>query len=236
MKFIVAILIQMLMINNVYCAFDATVAREEIESLNLCDTSLYDGENTVTRNDCVSIIMWAIGCPWDFPIEGDPYGGEINVFLDAETDGDAFAEEYFAVNKTTYRPDIIEFARKYTDIIYGEWSVNDGLLAKERIYFNYNRSVTLKECVAFMVRCLGDFQGLDLDETFKIAVEMGLISDNDSAYKNPDSPISPDEFFVILQRFIHQKQYLFFDRDLSSGFRVNTGRNISYAEYLKKQQ
>lgn len=217
---------------DVFGELDIASAKEEIDRLNICDTSLYDGENVITRNDCVSMILWAIGCPWNTAIEGDTYGGELNIFLDAETDGDTFVEEYFVVNKTIDRPDVIEYAYKYTDIICGEWSNYTELLPKNRIYFNFNRAVTLKECAAFMVRCLGDFQGYDLDTTFSIATQMGLISDKDISYEKPDSPISPNEFFLMLQRFLHQKQYLYFDRRGNDGFCVNIEKNISYAEYL----
>ena len=111
------------------------------------------------------------------------------------------------------------------------------------IKFNYSRAVTLKETVAFMVRCLEEANGISLDETYEKAMEYGLINENDEFTRQPDEPILYRDFLTVLTRFLDMPQYLYFE--ISSGgyqerlaegfFRKNENKDMTYYEYLKTE-
>ena len=201
------------------------------EDMGLFDTHLFDNDAIVTRNDCLSMVMMSIGLSSNARI--DTYSTQ-ELFLDtgnSVTESEMWYENYVDNCKFT-EFGYVHLAREFTNVVAGRESIK--LNGQNMIYFDYTGATTVKEALAFMVRCLGEYNSRNLEETFQIAAEIGLISDKDSFYQKPDVAISPNDFFVILQRFLQQKQYLYFDRKSNDKFRINNNSDISYADYLRE--
>jgi len=96
--------------------------------------------------------------------------------------------------------------------------------------------VTAKEAAAFMVRCLKGKDLGDLNKTFEIAKEMGLIKEEDVFYTNGDDFITPDYFLIMLQRFLNQPRYKYFDEDLYLHYGIDSERSMTYLQYLQSKQ
>lgn len=211
-------------------------AKETISNLKIADLSWFENEEYITRYDCIALILRAIGVD---AIIHPPYGGAGPLFSDGADDPIRWVENY--IDKCKFFSSGIDYlgmAREFTDIIYGEYICeNDAETVPDQkpvIYFNYTRPVTAKEAVAFMVRCLSQPTEAfgDLNFTFQRGIEIGLVKESDSFYKNPDEPISCDDFFVVLHRFLYQPKYLYFDDTDGRAFLVNTTENDTYYDYL----
>ena len=217
---------------------DDSKAKETLDKYRVIDTSLYDGETYITRNDGFSIIMRAIGTTEDVWCES--YGVSRPMFNDAE-----FIPEYYTdfftvfYGDSKFIPGVGHYWGDYVgyavfmneNIIYGDARTEDGVIT-----FRFLRPITANETLAFMVRCLDNravnMDVYNLEDTFGRAEELGLIKETDAFYSNPDDQIAPDDFFVLVNRFIHQKRYLYFDREKGYDYWHDWEGSTTYIEYL----
>ena len=179
----------------------------------------------LTRADCLSFVMLAIGGMyyanglnndasqmWDYSKE---------LWNSSSFDDDKY---YYDLIKRIIFESHFELTMLgvfHAKVAYGECINGNN---SEFIYFNELRYVTLKEALAFMVRCLCPNEyGLDnLNKTFNIAKEKGLILSNDSFFSRPDAEITVAEMQIILGRFLHQPRGLYVRfNDVSSPFERN---------------
>lgn len=198
------------------------------------DLSVIDMASTITRFDCVALIMTAIGVPHNCGEEAYGYTPLLSQEDELLLMNDIGNMDLFKYNTTAYVYFLIEHN---TGVIFGE-----KLAENRKIHFNVSRCVTVKEIVAFMVRCLEQTGDAGLDETYCIAQKYGLLKEGDMFLENPDEEILYKDFLTILKRFLNMKQYLHFE--ITSGgyselwtegrFRKNKNRDITYYEYLKK--
>ena len=215
---------------------DDSKAKETLDKYIVIDTSLYDGETYITRNDGLSIILRAIGTTNNISIES--YSGKhskitrIDEYYNTDEAFTDFIINYLNTCKFTweseiYSGDYFSYALCYTDIVNGEINTGEG------IAFNDLRPITTNETL--MVRCLDnrdvDMDIYNLEDTFKRAEDLGLIKETDAFYSNPDDQIAPDDFFVLANRFIHQKRYLYFDREKAE-YRHDLEGSMTYLDYL----
>lgn len=212
------------------------IAEQIISELDIADTTIFKGENTITRNDCVALVMRTLGVPDDVYLES--YGGtDITVVFDDFKTTDKVLE-YFSICKFTTGTDYVGLAIERTDLIYGEYKEKNER-GVEVIRFNPTRPVTTKEAVAFMVRCLKNppMDEKDLEQTFARGLEVGLIKTTDSFYLEPDKSISCNDFFVMLQRFLYQPMYLYFDNvsEFIRDFCYAEDGNEDYITFLKQR-
>ncbi len=215
------------------CAFEVNdkIAEQTISELGIVDTAIFEEEHTITRNDSISLIMRAIGVP-DNVFE-ESYGApdiQMAPFDDADN--------YFSICKFTTGTNYVGLSMQHTDVILGEaqWEDERGI---KYIQINPTRPVTTKEAVAFMVRCLKNppMDEKDLEQTFARGLEVGLIKTTDSFYLEPDKPISCNDFFVMLQRFLYQPMYLYFDNvsEFIRDFCYAEAGNEDYITFLKQR-
>ena len=199
----------------------------------------FESTDTVTRYECVTAIMKAIGATEDIArdIKGFFYDSYSGVLLKPERsffDGDGKGPDF----------DFVKYYSKETGYIslafyYG---IAKGEIIGNHRYFYFDRPVTAKETAAFMMRCLRGPDLGDLNETFAMAKESGLIKEEDVFYGDGDSLIAPDNFCIMLQRFLNQPRYLYFDEELyfvpdsSAGIQVDRERSITYLQYLQSRQ
>ena len=215
---------------------DDSKAKEMLDKYRVVDTSLYDDETYITRNDGFSIIMRAIGTPENVHV--GTYGRS-EPLLDDEpflNDEGKFTLDYrnskFVPGVGYYWGYYVAFAIfRDTDLIYGDSRTEDG-----GITFTFGRPITANETLAFMVRCLDnrnvDMDVYNLEDTFGRAEDLSLIKKTDAFYSEPDEVISVDEFFVLVQRFLYQKRYLYFNRERGYDFSRDEKGSMTYLDYL----
>ena len=187
----------------------------------------------ITRLDVISYLMHAIGTPGG-DISADYAYPQKFLYCDHEhSDRNTIWYEFSIRCQFTYVPDMPLIALQYTDIIYGDYTCEEHNGLK---YIGYTRYATAEEILAFMIRCL-DVNGVNmasLDETFKAAVDKGLVLETDTFYSNPKKNVTFEEFKPILQRFLQQERYLYFEGpNLIHYSKQNTGD--TYAEFLTER-
>lgn len=224
-KNIVALTIIICLLSNiiVYSSINDDLASNTIKDLKIINLNIFENDTFITRNDCVGLIMKCIGVPDDVIVES--YAAA-PLFCDG--DDFTYYDKYITSCKLVEGTAYVALATEFTDIVKGV-EIND----RNLIRFDFTRPVTTKETLAFMVRCLYDVGDADLDETFEKALEIGLIKEIDAFFEDSDRVISCEDFFALLQRFLYQRQYLYYSRE-GECFRKNIRRNMTYYEFLQE--
>lgn len=198
--------------------------KEMLTELNIVDENYFSNKDTVTRAECLVAIMRAIGVT-DEEIE-KLNGADLAGFVDT------FPYSYFG-------------CAYLAKIAYGEECIVDyetyrtsHTLKNTDIFFFPDRAVTVKETVAFMVRCLEENDEKDLAYAIEKAKEYGLIYSEDTFSNEIDSTMCQDDFYVLLDRFLHQKRYKYYDR-ANNEFRmdgyIDEEQSITYLEFLTQR-
>ena len=211
---------------NVY-ADNSTVSENStmLIQLNILDESGFSNPDAITREECLVAIMRVIGVT-DEEIE-KLNGADLISFADTES------FSYFG-------------CAWLSEIAYGEECVVDyptertsHTLKNTDFFFFPERAVTVKETLAFMVRCLEQTKKSDLDSTFEKAKEYDLIKAEDSFAQNPDSNINQKDFCTLLGRMLHQKRYKYYGRE-NKRFRmsgnIDEEQSMTYLEFLTRRQ
>ena len=222
---ITIILIMCFLVNiNVYADnSDVSVYKDELIRLNILDEDDFSNSDTITRGDCLIAIIRAIGITDNDISRFD--GADFMPFVDTASFS-YFGYAYMA------------------EIAYGEKCVVDyptyrstHMRTNWDYFFFPERAVTVKETLAFMVRCLEKERNESLEYAIEKAEEYGLIKDNDTFIDKSDSTLSQDDFYVLLNRFLQQKRYKYYDSLGSVGIEVyfDEDRSISYFEMLEQR-
>ncbi|WP_249313889.1 hypothetical protein [Congzhengia minquanensis] len=221
---IALLVICLLGMNTVYADSDISVERDMLTELNIIDESYLSNSNTVTRAECIVAITRVIGVTNE-DIE-KLNGADFVAFEDTDS------YSYFGC---AYR----------AKIAYGEECIVDyptyrtSHTGKNTDFFFFpNRAATVKETLAFMVRCLQSDK-TDFDLILEKAKDNGLINDKDDFIQNLNDFISQDNFFVLLERLLQQKRYKYYDRE-NNRFKmegnIDEERCMTYLEFLTQRQ
>lgn len=192
--------------------------------LNILDESGFSNSDTITREECLIAIMRVIGAT-DEGIE-KLNGNDFIAFADTE------AFSYFGCAYAS-------------GIAYGEECAVDyptertsHTLKNTDFFFFPKRAITVKECLAFMIRCLQSDK-TDFDLILEEAKGIGLINDKDDFIQNPNSIISQDDLYVLLGRMLQQKRYKYYSKE-NNGFNMNESvdeeKSMTYLEFLTQRQ
>lgn len=208
----------------------------ELGKLGVLKTRVFKDDEDVTRYEALKTIILAIGGSdelvmeyntndlvfqpymlWVIPRECGYYdmyepldGGEFEVKQKYAT-----AESMGQIN--------IAF---YNGITKGE--IHNG-----KRYFLFDKKVSIREAVTFMVRCL---KGVDIepDEAYKIAIEIGLIQKDDIYFGHGEQWLDYNYFRELLGRFIEQPRYLYFGNNEDfPNVSIDESGEMTYKEYLK---
>ncbi|NLM50538.1 MAG: hypothetical protein GX196_06265 [Clostridiaceae bacterium] len=207
-----------------------TVNTELFYKYKLIDMEGFENNDTVTRYECLVTIMKAIGVTEDIAIGGSG--------ILASCFGEPSERAFFDGDGIGPGVDFVKYSYKitgYIDLAF-YYYIAEGEFIGNRRYFYFDRPVTAKEAAAFMVRCLKGKDLGDLNKTFEIAKEMGLIKEEDVFYTNGDDFITPDYFLIMLQRFLNQPRYKYFDEDLYLHYGIDSERSMTYLQYLQSKQ
>ena len=191
----------------------------------------FDNEETVTRFEAVTTIVKSIGATvknieYIYEQYGDSYTGKRAEW----TCDDGLLPEY-----DYHRYDTQDNDNRYLNLALFN-DIAQGEIHNNRRYFYHDRPVTATETMVFMARCLAskeEMKQYGLDEAKKKALDCGIIRESDTFYADMDSPITPDEFYVMLQRFLNQKRCLYFYAGLNYYVQEDTERSMTYLEYLQ---
>lgn len=211
---------------NVYAASsDISSFKSTLLQFNIIDESYFSNANTVSREECIVAIMRVIGVT-DEEIE-KLNGDDLICFADTDT------FSYFG-------------CARLGNIAYGEECVvnypthrTSHTLKNTDTFFFPKRAVTVKETVAFMVRCLEEISKGDINYTFEEAKDYGILNEKDSFIINADLPISQNDFYILLERFLQQKRYKYYGREnniFSMAGNIDKYRSMSYFDMLNQRQ
>ncbi len=150
---------------------------------------LFDGAGQeITRGDGISAIMRLIGVDGKTAGEYARSCYDQPVFFDQ---GASDADGYIIIAK------FAEVALGVDDYCSG---INN---------FAPNRNMTVKECLAFMLRCLTDSKSLPWDNTVEDSVKFGLLTKEESEAYAPDSALTYEQFYTFLSRMLNMDRYLY---------------------------
>lgn len=265
MKKVVNIFIILSLISTMFVYAEETEYKQNLDIISNCgivEAHYFDSPKIVSRYECLTAIMKAIG------VIEDGSGARILLVGDAgwtntdkiyyDGDGGCLLDKNGnTVYLTDWHPLMVNDDGKGT--IYDYWKYTDeatcfagltginiafaygiakGEIYNGRRYFNFGRAVSLSETILFMIRCLGDIELNDSAVALQKALEYGLITKEDSFYGNEDVKLTPEEFCKILTRFLNQKRYYYFDDNVDYGQSMlkDTTGSMTYLEYLSTRE
>lgn len=215
-----------------------TMEKETLNKYNLIDEG-FESPNTVTRFECLAAVMKAAGVNEDI-------NDRAKFLLYASSYHSTFNENAYFDGSEIYTDPVLrsEFSAKYVgkwgyvDLAFNHGIAKGEMLNGQRCFF-FDRFVTAKEAVTFMLRCIEDSTDILWDEVYLKAKERGLIKESDVFYNDEAHFITPDEFCVLLYRFLNQQRYIYFIDSFfdSNGMAIefiqrDEERSMTYLEYL----
>ena len=145
--------------------------------------------NTVKRIDCICAIMRSIGTT-----EKMNYHYKYEFKSDDEIIGDVSVWE---IQKAGYA------------IVAYLGAIAFGVKDKQ---FEPDRDTTVKECLAFMLRCLKDSKDVLWNNIFDDALNEGLITKEEFDVYDDDTYLKTDMFNTLIERFINKTRYKYIDK------------------------
>lgn len=204
---------------------DISNLKNTLLQLNIIDESYFSNANVVSREECIVAIMRVIGAT-DEEIE-KLNGGDLICFADTAP------FSYFGcawLGKIAYGEEcVIDYPTHRTS----------HTLKNTDLFFFPERAVTVKETIAFMVRCLEENNRSDINDTFEGAKDYGILNTKDSFINNADLPINQNDFYILLGRLLQQKRYKYYGREnniFSMAGNIDEYRSMSYFDMLNNRQ
>jgi len=229
MKFITACLLAMF-ISGIVAYANVTPSPEvpyTLKQLNIVDENTFSNNNTVSRGECLTTIMRSIGLKDEYLMSLN--GADFYAFVDTES---------YSYYGCAYR----------AQIAYGEECIvkhptyRSSHTGKNTDFFFFpERPATIKEALAFMVRCLSS-DNSNYENTTIEALKFNLIYPEDSFINELDSNISQETLYLLLERFLSQKRYKYYKNEYCTNkndyFRmegwIDEKQNITYWEHLRQ--
>lgn len=209
---------------NVYADENLIDSKSMLIGLGVVPESGFSSSDTISREECIISIMRILGVT-DGDIES-LRGSDLYVFVDARPysyigcayrSRIAYGEEC-EVNYQTYR--------------------TSHMGGNKDFFFFPHRAVTIKEVLAFMVRCLDKDIENTFNATIEYAMKYNLIFEQDSFIQNIDSEINVDDFYILLNRMIKNKRYKYYERK-NNKFQmkayIDEDKSLTYQEMLERR-
>lgn len=200
-----------------------------VEALNICyEDGQYDKiikiiapyieneDNIISRGDCVATIMKLIGVDADTALEYADSDYYMPVFLDIGYD---IMSGYIII-------------AKYCDVAAGVDFYRDGVNN-----FMPDRSVTIQECLTFMLRCLKDSNSVVWENVMTDSMEIGLLQKDELNSFAVDAPLLNKDFYTLLSRMLNMNRYLYWPtEEPQSGYaksmQIDTSGSIKYVDWI----
>ena len=151
-------------------------------------------EKKVTRGECIMHIMKILGVDDD----------SASLYADIDYVRPVFADLIYNETHTGY---IIIANLNHVAI-----GVNRG--NSDINYFEANRNVTVKECIAFVLRCLTEPSNVKWDDSIiSSSVEFGLLTEEEIEVISFDSQLTQNMLKTILERMSNMDRRLYWSQD-----------------------
>ena len=206
LKSIVALLVVVIMLPSFCFAVDTDRYMNAFEYLTK-DTEA-DGE-FVTRGECVSVILRIVGM----------------------TRKDA----YDAVYNTAYdEPPFFEYECNLTSgYIACAYSCGVTNGASGRV-FAPDRSVTLKECLTFILRCLSEPELVKWENVMQDSVKAGLLSEEELAEYDENLLLDRDLFYTLVSRMLDKKRHFYIDGETWKR-KIDIDKGMRYITWVEEK-
>lgn len=188
------------------------------------DISLHiieNGNASIKRGDCITTIMRVTGVDLN---AADRYANAVYdqpVFLDLKYDDPNLG--YIIIAK--FNGVATGIPRDEYDVIFD---------------FKPEKSITVKECLTFMLRCLTDSELVLWDSIMEDSVKMGLLQENELTYYVADQPLQNNQFYTLLCRMLNKNRYLYWPTEeplngYAKSMQVDATKSIKYIDWLAEK-
>ena len=82
-----------------------------------------------------------------------------------------------------------------------------------------------------MVRCLEPGK-IELESAFEKAKNYGLIKADEEFIQKADSQLSQNEYCILLERFLHQKRYMYYNSEMKMRANADEAHSMTYLDFL----
>lgn len=197
-----------------------------VEALHYDVSSLiesYIDENAqMSRGNCVTAIMKLIGVDKE----------SANMYANLDYDKPMFYDMKYNNANTGY---II--LAKFSGVAQGVQTSGSNNIHN----FETDRNVTVKECLAFILRCLKDPSTVKWGNIVFKAEKMGLLKSDEVKNLNDEETLTCDMFKTLLERMLNMKRYLYWsDEDLSKDYtksiKIDETGSIRYIEWILEKE
>ena len=177
---------------------------------------------SIKRGDCIATIMKVIGVDQD---TADRYANACYyqpVFSDLEYD-----------NVNSGYIILAKFGGVAIGIQSNEYdTIHD---------FEPKNDVTLKECLAFMLRCLHDTKNISWNDVLSQANEFGLLNDEEYNIIQEDDLLTDEMFKTLLSRMLVKKRYLYWPIDdppdgTAKSIQMDQTDSIQYIDWILEKK
>lgn len=209
---------------TVHADIDVSGGKDVLIRLNIINENYFLNTDTVTREECIVAIMRVIGVTDE---EIDKLNGS-DLISFADTD----VYSYIGC------ADLAQIAYGEECIVNYQTPRNSHTLRNTDFFFFPDRLATMKETIAFMIRCLEETSSSDINYTFERAKDYGILDNEDSFINKADFPISQSDFCILLERFLREKRYKYFSREndiFKMEGNIDEKRSISYFDMLSQR-
>ena len=198
------------------CASASDDINQRIINEVILSVAPYLSEETdcITRDECVTTIIKIIGAD-----------EKVAKYF---TDADYYAPVFIDVNFFIHE----NFGYIYAANACG---VANGIPAREPTLrkFEPDRAVTVKETLAFTLRCLTDSKSLLWENTINDSLKFGLIEESESENYKFEEPIKKEQFYIVLCRLLNSKRYLYWSEECHH---INNSENrITYIDAFNEK-
>ena len=168
-------------------------------------------ENSISRGDCVASVMKIVGVDKETEKMYNSVYFDAPIFMDVTghrsciNDGYIIPAKYAKVAIGVQRYDV--FGNPYSVIL-----------------FEPHQNVTIKEALAFILRCLTDSSTLSWDNTMEDAVKYGLITQDELTDCEPDSELTNGQFRIFLRRMLNSPRYLYWPTEYDNVYGSKTAK------------
>ena len=185
----------------------------KLGELGVLKAEVFEDVGYVTRYEALKTILIAIGAD-------DELSDQLYMYIDLnqefyKIEHDDFEEIHTSTETITDKNFLYKYSCGYKDKI--NFAIYNGITKLEIIdgkkYFHYDREAYISEVITFMVRCLKGTE-VTMEEAHQYAKELGLYKPEElyyNAFYNTCQKIDFDYFCVLMNRFINQKRYFYFD-------------------------
>jgi hypothetical protein len=184
--------------------------------------NIIEKENEETsRRDCIVAVMRLVGVD----------DMTANSYADMDYDQPVFLD----VNGNEKNDGYI-FIAKFSNVATGVDFYPNGVNN-----FAPTRDVTVKECLAFMLRCLTDIESVSWDGVMDDSVKAGLLHEDELEMFIADDALQNKQFYTLLNRMLDKNRYLYWPTEnprpgYAKSMQIDRTNSIRYIDWILEKR